>query len=207
MLLNAGLDALLRWGFISRCLCGATSINCLKLKPLAVLVLAFIFEDLCFTLSTGLITIAGFFWAVHVTHHSSEEFNLSTGFRSSVLQPVYRFIYLMPLALLGFNPLDIVLCIHSLKPMAYWCIHNTSTKCLPGLKLFVSPSHHRVHHANNVIYLDKNMGMCLIIWDKLFGTFQNELEEEPVKYGLTKPLDKKKRSSNKYNFSRVEKYR
>ena len=54
--------------------------------------------------------------------------------------------------------------------------------------IFVSPSHHRVHHASNVIYLDKNMGMCLIIWDKIFGTFQEELECEPVKYGLTKPI-------------------
>jgi hypothetical protein len=54
---------------------------------------------------------------------------------------------------------------------------------------FVSPSHHRVHHASNILYLDKNMGMCLIIWDKMFGTFQEEVPEEPVKYGLTKPLD------------------
>jgi hypothetical protein len=56
--------------------------------------------------------------------------------------------------------------------------------------ILVSPSHHRVHHASNVTYLDKNMGMCLIIWDKMFGTFQEELPEEPVKYGLTAPIDK-----------------
>jgi sterol desaturase/sphingolipid hydroxylase (fatty acid hydroxylase superfamily) len=55
--------------------------------------------------------------------------------------------------------------------------------------IFVSPSHHRVHHASNTRYLDKNMGMCLIIWDKLFGTFQEELESDPVKYGLTKPVE------------------
>ena len=55
--------------------------------------------------------------------------------------------------------------------------------------VFVSPSHHRVHHASNVRYLDRNMGMVLIIWDKLFGTFQEEIEEDPVKYGLTKQLD------------------
>ena len=54
--------------------------------------------------------------------------------------------------------------------------------------IFVSPSHHRVHHASNIRYLDKNMGMCLIIWDRIFGTFQQELIDEPVKYGLTKPL-------------------
>ena len=99
------------------------------------------------------------FWAVHVTHHSSEEFNLTVGFRSSVLQPLYRFIYTQTVGKLGW--------------LEYF---------------LVTPSHHRVHHASNVCYLDRNMGMVLIIWDKLFGTFQKELEHEPVKYGLTQNL-------------------
>ncbi len=55
--------------------------------------------------------------------------------------------------------------------------------------IFVSPSHHRVHHASNIRYLDRNMGMCLIIWDKIFGTFQEELKTDPVRYGLTKPVE------------------
>jgi sterol desaturase/sphingolipid hydroxylase (fatty acid hydroxylase superfamily) len=128
------------------------------------------------------------FWAVHVTHHSSEEFNLSTGFRSSALQPVYRFIYFIPIVFLGFHPMDIVF-MYAVTQTYGILVHTQYVKKMPKWfeVLFVSPSHHRVHHASNIIYLDKNMGMCLIIWDKLFGTFQEELSTEPVKYGLTKP--------------------
>jgi hypothetical protein len=70
-------------------------------------------------------------------------------------------------------------------------VHTQYIKKMPRWfeAVFVSPGHHRVHHASNVIYLAKNLGMCLIIWDKLFGTFQAELEEVPVKYGLTKPVE------------------
>ncbi len=132
------------------------------------------------------------FWAVHVTHHSSEEFNLTTGFRSSVFQPLYRFIYFIPLALLGFSPIDIIfvfaatqlygILVHTqyIDKMSFWFE-----------ALFVSPSHHRVHHASNVKYLDRNMGMLLIIWDKLFGTFKKENDSEKIVYGLTKPLDER----------------
>jgi len=125
---------------------------------------------------------------VHVTHHSSEEFNLSTGFRSSALQPVYRFIYFIPIVFLGFHPMDIVF-MYAVTQTYGILVHTQYVKKMPKWfeVLFVSPSHHRVHHASNIIYLDKNMGMCLIIWDKLFGTFQEELSTEPVKYGLTKP--------------------
>jgi sterol desaturase/sphingolipid hydroxylase (fatty acid hydroxylase superfamily) len=127
---------------------------------------------------------------VHVTHHSSEEFNLSTGFRSSVFQPVYRFIYFIPLALLGFHPLDIVF-MYSITQTYGILVHTRYIHKMPRWfeAFFVSPSHHRVHHASNVIYLDKNMGMCLIIWDRLFGSFQEELETVPVKYGLTRPVE------------------
>ncbi len=127
---------------------------------------------------------------MHVTHHSSEEFNLTTGLRSSVLQPVYRFIYLTPLALLGFTPFDIVF-MYSVIQTDGILVHTQYINKMPSWFeiVFVSPAHHQVHHASNVIYLDKNMGMCLIIWDKLFGSFQEEIKEVPVKYGLTKPVE------------------
>lgn len=126
-----------------------------------------------------------FFWAVHVTHHSSEEFNLTVGFRSSVFQPLYRFVYFIPLALLGFNGLDIMFA-YSATQIFGILVHTQTIDKLGFLEYFlVTPSHHRVHHGSNVRYLDKNMGMMLIIWDKLFGTFQAEEKSDPVKFGLT----------------------
>jgi sterol desaturase/sphingolipid hydroxylase (fatty acid hydroxylase superfamily) len=126
-----------------------------------------------------------FFWAVHVTHHSSEEYNLTVGFRSSVFQPLYRFIYFIPLSFLGFKGIDIMF-IYSAAQIFGILVHTQTVGKLGILEYFlVTPSHHRVHHASNVRYLDRNMGMVLIIWDKLFGTFQAEEEKEPVKYGLT----------------------
>lgn len=132
------------------------------------------------------------FWAVHVTHHSSDKMNLTVGFRSSVFQPLYRFIYFIPLAFLGFKPMDILL-MYSITQIWGILVHTEHVGRLGWLEyIFVTPSHHRVHHASNVLYLDKNMGMFLIIWDKMFGTFQAELlneHYEPIKYGLTTPLE------------------
>ncbi len=129
------------------------------------------------------------FWAVHVTHHSSEEFNLTVGFRSSVFQPLYRFVYFIPLALFGFKGIDIMF-IYSATQIYGILIHTQTVKKLGVLEYFMStPSHHRVHHGSNVKYLDKNMGMVLIIWDKLFGTFVKEDENEPVVYGLTENIN------------------
>lgn len=133
------------------------------------------------------------FWAVHVTHHSSDLFNFTVGFRSSVFQPLYRFIYFIPLALMGFTPLDIIF-VYSATQIWGIFVHTEFIRKMGWLEhILVTPSHHRVHHASNPKYLDKNMGMFLIIWDKLFGTFQAELPEEeyqPIKYGLTSPLQK-----------------
>lgn len=124
-----------------------------------------------------------FFWAVHVTHHSSEEFNLTVGFRSSVFQPLYRFIYFIPLSLCGFDGKDIMF-MYSATQIYGILIHTKYVKKLGPLEWILStPSHHRVHHGSNVPYLDRNMGMVFIFWDKLFGTFTQE--EEEVRYGLT----------------------
>jgi sterol desaturase/sphingolipid hydroxylase (fatty acid hydroxylase superfamily) len=126
-----------------------------------------------------------FFWAVHVTHHSSEEFNFTVGFRSSVFQPLYRFIYFIPLALIGFKAIDIMF-IYSATQIFGILAHTQTVGKLGWLEyIFITPSHHRVHHGSNVRYLDKNMGMLFVFWDKLFGTFQKEEETDPVKYGLT----------------------
>jgi sterol desaturase/sphingolipid hydroxylase (fatty acid hydroxylase superfamily) len=103
---------------------------------------------------------------------------------------VYRFIYFIPITLLGFEPLDILF-MYSVTQTYGIIVHTRYVKKLPKFieAIFVTPAHHRVHHASNIIYLDKNMGMCLIIWDRMFGTFQDELPEEPVVYGLTSPVE------------------
>ena len=133
------------------------------------------------------------FWAIHVTHHSSQKLNFTVGFRSSVFQPVYRFIYFIPLALLGFRPLDIAF-IYSVTQIWGIFVHTELIHKMGWLEYFmVTPSHHRVHHGSNPKYLDKNMGMFLIIWDKFFGSFQPELGVEayqPITYGLTKNIEK-----------------
>lgn len=160
-------------------------------NPIFYWVALFFLEDLAFYLEHRVDHYSRFFWAVHVTHHSSTHFNLTTGFRSSVLQPLYRFIYFIPLVFLGFAPIDIVF-MYSLTQIYGILVHTQYIKKMPSWfeAVFVTPSHHRVHHANNIRYLDKNMGMVLIIWDRLFGTFQKEESNEPVKYGLTYELSK-----------------
>ena len=189
--LNAGLDGLMRWLFYISLLAWAYKLHFYSFtNQYLYWFVLFILVDLAFYFEHRIDHYCRLFWAVHVTHHSSEEFNLSTGFRSSVFQPVYRFIYLAPIALLGFTPLDIVF-MYSATQTYGILVHTQYINKMPGWfeAVFVSPSHHRVHHASNIIYLDKNMGMCLIIWDKLFGSFQAEIKEAPVKYGLTKPVD------------------
>jgi sterol desaturase/sphingolipid hydroxylase (fatty acid hydroxylase superfamily) len=190
MIVNAGLDVLLRWAFYVSVLMWCYQHQFFKIETAWLYWFAlFILEDLAFYFEHRVDHYCRIFWAVHVTHHSSNEFNLSTGFRSSALQPVYRFIYLMPLALMGFHPLDIIF-MYSLTQTYGILVHTQYINKMPAWfeVVFVSPSHHRVHHASNIIYLDKNMGMCLIVWDKIFGTFQQELPNEPVVYGLTKPV-------------------
>lgn len=146
--------------------------------------LLFLAEDFIFYWIHRIDHMVRFFWAIHVTHHSSERFNFTTGFRSSVFQPVYRFIWFIPLVFLGFEPFDIFI-MYSITQTYGILVHTKAVRRLGVLEyIFVTPSHHRVHHASNVEYLDKNMGMILIFWDKLFGTFQAEIDGLPIQYGL-----------------------
>jgi sterol desaturase/sphingolipid hydroxylase (fatty acid hydroxylase superfamily) len=132
-------------------------------------------------------------WAVHVNHHSSSYFNFSVGFRAGVLEPLYRYLFFIPIAFAGFQPIDILL-IYSITEIWAILTHTEKIRKLGWLEyILVTPSHHRVHHASNAKYLDRNMGSAFIIWDRLFGTFQEELPAnayEPIRYGLTKPPEK-----------------
>ena len=190
-ILNGGIDLLFRAVYIV-ILVYVYQFHFISFAPYPFLYwfLLFVFEDLAFYFEHRIDHFCRFFWAVHVTHHSSEEFNLTTGFRSSVLQPLYRFIYFIPLVLFGFKAIDIVF-MYSLTQIYGILVHTQFINKMPRWfeAVFVSPSHHRVHHASNIRYLDRNMGMVLIIWDRLFGTFQAEVKEDPVKYGLTTQLN------------------
>ncbi len=129
-----------------------------------------------------------FFWNQHVVHHSSEEFNLACALR----QPNSRFVelftfLLIPAALVGVSPIviTIILPIHFFMQFWYHTRHINKMGILE--KIIVTPSHHRVHHAINPEYMDKNHSQIFIFWDKLFGTFQEELESVPAIYGITRP--------------------
>ncbi len=146
-----------------------------------------VLQDFCFYWIHRTEHTVRFFWAVHVTHHSSPYFNLSVGFRSSVLEPIYRFIFYLPLPFLGFEAKDIMLSF-AITQIYGLLVHTQYIKKIPIYEwIFVTPAHHRVHHASNIRYLDKNMGMFLIIWDRMFGTFAAEIADEPIKYGLLSP--------------------
>jgi sterol desaturase/sphingolipid hydroxylase (fatty acid hydroxylase superfamily) len=127
------------------------------------------------------------FWGGHVVHHQSEEYNLSVALRQSSLQVVWTFAFNLPIALLGFRTFDFVL-VAAFNTLYQFWIHTETIGKLPRWfeSVFNTPSHHRVHHGRNPKYIDKNHAGSLIIWDRMFGTFQPE-EEKPT-YGITKPI-------------------
>ena len=129
------------------------------------------------------------FWNNHIIHHSSEEFNLACALRQSVSSIVRIFaIFLLPAALLGV-PQHVIAIVAPLHLFAQFWYHTRHIGKMGFLEhIIVTPSHHRVHHAINPIYLDRNYSQIFIIWDKLFGTFQEELPETTPVYGVTRPV-------------------
>ncbi len=127
-----------------------------------------------------------FMWAGHVSHHSSRYLNFGTALRQGVGERVLKYLYWLPLPLLGFDPVMVVTMMSLSLFYQFWIHTRALGKLWAPIELvFNTPSHHRVHHASNIRYLDCNHGGTLIIWDRLFGTFSEELPEEPVVYGLT----------------------
>ena len=127
-------------------------------------------------------------WSAHVNHHSSTNINFATALRQSWTELLYKDVWYIPLALLGFHPLMIAT-LHQLNLIYQYWPHTEAIGKLGWYeKIFNTASHHRVHHATNVKYLDKNYGGIFIIWDRMLGTFQEEDEKEPCIYGLTKNI-------------------
>lgn len=130
--------------------------------------------------------VVNLLWAGHVVHHSSEEFNLTVALRQSSLHGLMSWVFYMPLALLGIPVMMWLVC-HALNLVYQFWVHTREINRLGPLELVLNtPSHHRVHHGVNPEYQDRNYAGVLIIWDRMFGTFEPEIA--PPVYGLTKPL-------------------
>jgi alkylglycerol monooxygenase len=129
------------------------------------------------------------FWNNHIVHHSSEEFNLACALRQSISSIIKIYaIFMIPAALLGV-PATVIAIVAPIQLFAQFWYHTQHITKMGWLeKIIVTPSHHRVHHAINPVYIDKNFSQIFIIWDKLFGTFQEELSDVVPVYGITRPV-------------------
>ena len=151
-------------------------------------VLAMVLYDLCYYWLHRMGHERTILWASHVAHHQSEDYNLTTALRQTSTGFLLGWIFYIPMYLLGI-PAEVVVTVGSINLIYQFWVH---TEHIPKLGwyewFFVTPSNHRVHHAQNDHYLDRNYGGLFIIWDRLFGTFQEEREEEPVIFGIRGPL-------------------
>ena len=129
------------------------------------------------------------FWASHVVHHSSERYNLSTALRQTWTGSFMSFVFWLWLPIVGFAP-AMIMTMKAISLLYQFWIHTELVRSLGPLEaVFNTPSHHRVHHGSNPRYIDRNHGGTLIIWDKLFGTFEPENPADPVRFGLTKNIE------------------
>ncbi len=127
-------------------------------------------------------------WAAHAVHHQSEEYNLSTALRQTSTGFLFGWIFYLPLFVAGF-PLEVLVTVSAANLIYQFWVHTRLIGRLGPLEhVLMTPSHHRVHHAQNERYIDKNYGGVFIVWDRLFGTFEPERDDEPVVFGVRKPL-------------------
>jgi len=153
-----------------------------------VWLLAFVLYDVCYYWNHRFVHEVNILWASHSVHHQSEDYNLSTALRQSSSSFITSWIFYVPMALLGVSPL-VFLAIGGLSAVYQFWIHTRHVPKLGWLeKIIVTPSSHRVHHGSNEVYMDKNYGGVFIVWDRFFGSYQEELDEEPVGYGISRPL-------------------
>lgn len=127
-------------------------------------------------------------WAAHAVHHQSEDYNLSTALRQSSSSFIFSWIFYLPLFLIGF-PIEVLITVGAANLIYQFWVHTQHVGRLGVLdRILVTPSNHRVHHAQNERYIDKNYGGIFILWDRIFGSFAEEAHEEPVVFGVRKPL-------------------
>ena len=146
-------------------------------------ILAFIGYDFCYYWYHRYMHEINLLWAAHVLHHSSEEYNLTTALRQTSTGWA-GFIFFLPMASLGFSP-QMIITVGALNLIYQYWVHTRHIGKLGWYEsIFVTPSNHRVHHAQNKVYIDRNYGGVFILWDRMFGTFQEELDEQPVIFGI-----------------------
>jgi sterol desaturase/sphingolipid hydroxylase (fatty acid hydroxylase superfamily) len=153
-------------------------------------VLVFFADDFTFYWHHRLSHEVRILWSAHVNHHSSQKYTLATALRQSWGELFYKYIWWAWMPLVGFSPLMIFMMISISLIYQFW-IHTEFIHRFPKWFefFFNTPSHHRVHHASNIRYLDRNHAGILIIWDKMFGTFSEELDAEKPIYGITKNIE------------------
>jgi sterol desaturase/sphingolipid hydroxylase (fatty acid hydroxylase superfamily) len=186
-LVNVGISALLKIGIFATMLFFYNVIPWSIPRDWWAYILCIITIDFFRYWSHRLTHVNRFWWATHVTHHNSEKYNLSVAFRLGWTQHI-KFIFFIPIVLMGFDPVLFFIC-HQIEVLYQFWVHTEYIRKLPAPieYIFVTPSHHRVHHSTNDQYLDKNFGSTLIIWDRMFGTF--EPEHEQTLYGITTPIN------------------
>jgi len=151
-------------------------------------VLAMVLYDFCYYWLHRLGHERTILWAAHVAHHQSEDYNLSTALRQTSTGFLFGWVFYIPMYLFGI-PAEVVVTAGALNLIYQFWVHTEHVPKLGWYEwIFVTPSNHRVHHAQNDVYIDRNYGGLFIFWDRLFGTFQEELDEEPVIYGIRGPL-------------------
>ena len=158
-------------------------IDLASLVPLWLMwVMVFVMIDLVFYVYHRLSHRVRFLWAIHMSHHSSEEMNFAVSFRQAWFGPISKIPFFMILPLIGFDP--VMIAVAGAVSTLWGVVGHTQIvgKLGPLEWIFNTPSHHRVHHGANPEYIDKNYGNLLIIWDRIFGTFEPEVR--PVNYGL-----------------------
>ncbi|VFB18268.1 sterol desaturase family protein [Pseudomonas fragi] len=149
---------------------------------------AFVLYDFCYYWHHRLGHERNVLWAAHSVHHQSEDYNLSTALRQTSTGFVLGWVFYLPMAVLGV-PLPVFVTVATVNLLYQFWVHTRHVPKLGWFEwLFVTPSNHRAHHAQNALYMDRNYGGVFIVWDRLFGTFQEEDDAEPVIFGVTTPL-------------------
>jgi sterol desaturase/sphingolipid hydroxylase (fatty acid hydroxylase superfamily) len=193
MVVGNGVTTLLMAGLVLAALTAAHAHRLFNLSPRSLLtwIALFFLDDLTYYWFHRISHECRLWWAAHVNHHSSRRYNLSTALRQTWTGELAgTWALWIPLALIGFPP-GMILLQQSLSLAYQFWIHTEAIDRMPRWfeYLFNTPSHHRVHHASNPRYLDRNYAGVLMVWDRVFGTFAAETSSEPPNYGLVKNID------------------